>query len=69
MIEVYRYLHGIYKVDKIPLQMAHNTLTRGHSLKLKKERVTADNGGATLDTEWNSLTEDVVSAHTKCIKN
>ena len=40
MIEVYRYLHGIYKVDKMLLQMDHNTVMGGHSLKLKKERVT-----------------------------
>ncbi|KAI0211803.1 hypothetical protein LSAT2_003327 [Lamellibrachia satsuma] len=38
MIEVYKYLHGIYKVDKMPLQMDHSTVTRGHSLKLKKEQ-------------------------------
>ncbi|KAI0240449.1 4-hydroxyphenylpyruvate dioxygenase [Lamellibrachia satsuma] len=31
MIEVYKYLHRIYKVDKMPLQMDHNTVTRGQS--------------------------------------
>ncbi|KAI0237293.1 hypothetical protein LSAT2_012218 [Lamellibrachia satsuma] len=41
MIEVYKYLHGIYRVDEMPLQMDHNTVMRGHSLKFKKERVTA----------------------------
>ena len=68
MIEVYKYLHGNYEVDKIPLQMDHNTVTRGHSLKLKKERVTARQRRSyfryRVVNRWNSLTEDVVSAHT-----
>ena len=68
MIEVYKYLHGIYKVDKMPLQMDHNTVTRGHSLTLKKERVTARQRRSyfrhRVVNRWNSLTEDVVSAHT-----
>ena len=41
MIETYKYLHGIYKVDRMPLELDNNTVTRGHSVKLKKERVTA----------------------------
>ena len=41
MIETYIYLHGIYKVDRMPLELDNNTVTRAHSLKLKKERVTA----------------------------
>ena len=68
MIEVYKYLHGIYKVNKMPLQMDHSTVTRGHSLKLKKERVTARQRRSyfrhRVVNRWNSLTEDVVSAHT-----
>ena len=68
MIEVYKYLHGIYKVDKMPHQMDHNTVSRGHSLKLKKERVTARQRRSYFRhrvlNRWNSLTEDVVSAHT-----
>ena len=35
MIETYRYLHVIYKVDRMPLELDHNIVTRGHSLKLK----------------------------------
>ena len=41
MIETYKYLHDIYKVDRMPLELDNNTVTRGHSLKLKKERITA----------------------------
>ena len=64
MTEVYKYLQGIYKVD----EMKMDTVTRGHSLKLKKERVTARQRRRyfrhRLVNRWNSLTEDVVSAHT-----
>ncbi|KAI0208215.1 hypothetical protein LSAT2_007087 [Lamellibrachia satsuma] len=63
MIEVYKHLHGIYKVDKMPLQMDHNTVTRGHGLKLKKERVTPRQRRSyfrhRVVNRWNSLTEDV----------
>ena len=34
MIETYKYLHGIYKVDRMPLELDNNTVTREHSLKL-----------------------------------
>ena len=68
IIEVYKYLHGIYKVNKMPLQMIYNAVTRGHSLKLKKKRVTARQRRSYFRhwvvNRWNSLTEDVVSAHT-----
>ena len=68
VIEVNKYLHDIYKVDKMPLQMDHNTVTTGHSLKLKEERVTARQRRSyfrhRVVNRWNSLTEDVVSAHT-----
>ena len=71
MIEVYKYLYGMYKVGmykvgKMPLQMDHNTVTRGLSLKLKKEHVTARQRRSYFRhravNRWNSLTE--VSAHT-----
>ena len=35
MIETYKYLRGIYNVDRMPLELDNNTVTRGHSLKLK----------------------------------
>ena len=31
MIETYKYLHGIYKVDRMPLELDNNTVTRGQS--------------------------------------
>ena len=38
MIETWKYLHGQYHVDQMPLQRDTNTTTRGHSMKLRKER-------------------------------
>ena len=66
MIETYKYLHGIYKVDRMPLELDNNTVTRGHSLKLKKEHVTARQRRHyfrhRVVDRWNTLTEYVVSA-------
>ena len=39
MIEVYKYLHGQYKVEEVPLLLDEIRVTRGHSGRLKKERV------------------------------
>ena len=66
MIETYKYFHGIYKVDRMPLELDNNTVPRGHSLKLKKERVTARQRRHyfrhRVVNRWNTLTEYVVSA-------
>ena len=66
MIETYKYLHGIYKVDRTPLELDNNTVTRGHSLKLKKEHMTARQLRSyfryRVVNRWNTLTEYVVSA-------
>ena len=66
MIETYKYLHGIYKGDRMPLEQDNNTVTRGHSLKLKKECVTARQQKHYFRHRvvnwWNALTEYVVSA-------
>ena len=66
MIETYKYLHGIYKVDRMPLELDNNTVTRGHSLKLKKERVTARQRKHyfrhRVVNRWKTLTEYVISA-------
>ena len=39
MIEVYTYLHGQYNVEGVPLRLDEIRMTRGHSRRLKKERV------------------------------
>ena len=66
MIETYKYLHGIYKVDRMPLELDNNMVTRGHSLKLKKERVTGRQQRSyfrhRVVNRWNTLTEYGVSA-------
>ena len=65
MIETYKYLHRIYKVDRMPQELDNNTVTRGHNLKLKKERVTARQRRHyfrhRVVNRWNTLTEYVVS--------
>ena len=38
MIETWKYLHGQYHVNQMPLQRDTNTTTRGQSMKLRKER-------------------------------
>ena len=38
MIETWKYLHGQYNVNQMPLQRDANTTTRGRSMKLRKER-------------------------------
>ena len=39
MIEVYKYLHGQYNVEEVPLLLDEIRVTWGHSRRLKKERV------------------------------
>ena len=61
MIATYKYLHGLYEVDRMPLELDNNTVTRGHSLKLKKERVPARQRRSYFRqrtvNRWNALTE------------
>ena len=37
MIEVYKYMHGLYKVSALPVEVEEKT-TRGHNYKLTKKR-------------------------------
>ncbi len=73
VIQVYKYLHGEYKVDcKDMLPLKHSTRTRGHSLCLEKQRHEKGAAGSVRShffsqrvvNEWNQLPEDVVSAQT-----
>jgi hypothetical protein len=68
-IEVYKYLHGIYRVDSgdiLPLDKREGMATRGHSLKLKKRdcrtSMRANYFGLRVVNFWNSLPEEVVQA-------
>ena len=69
VIEAYKYLNGIYKVDCndiLPKHIDTGIHTRGHSLKLRKRscvsRIRANVFGFRIVNLWNSLSEDVVSA-------
>ena len=66
MIEVYKYLHGLYHVEEVPLLLVEIRVTRGHSRRLKKERVETrqrrNHFRHRTVNRWNSLTEEVVSA-------
>jgi hypothetical protein len=69
VIEVFKYMHGIYTVDSTHILPCHNALgpiTRGHSMKLEKRgcngRLRANVLGYRIVNLWNSLPADVVSA-------
>ena len=76
VIEVYKYLHGIYNVDCTQILPCHKTagpVTRGHSKKLEKRdcrgRLRANVLGYRIVNLWNSLPENVVSAESvNCLK-
>ena len=66
MIQVYKILHGIDRVDKDKfLTLNRLAATRGHSLKLFKKRsrlmVRANWFSNRVVDSWNSLTEDIVN--------
>ena len=70
MIEVYKVLSGIYdeRVTVSLLELQGNTSTRGHSLKLKKQRHRLDIRKYFFTNRvveiWNSLPESVVTSKT-----
>ena len=75
-IEVYKYMHQIYKVDcsqMLPLYESVGMTTRGHSLKLQKRecnsQIRMNFFGMRVVSMWNSLPENVVMASTvNCFK-
>ena len=66
MIEVYKLCNGKYKIKEIPLQFEERSVTRGHSLKLKKTRCNTSLRqhffAYRVVDNWNNLPEDVVTA-------
>jgi len=68
MIEVFKILHGIYDRDITEgiLQLAQNTRTRGHSLKLTTQssrlELRRNCFSVKVVKPWNSLPETVVSS-------
>ena len=67
MIEMYKYLSGIYKVDNTFLQLDSSS-TRGHKYKLKKlaaqKSVRANFFSRRATNAWNNLPAEVVEAPT-----
>ena len=68
MIEVYKYLHGTYKVEASFLPLDSDSITRGHSLKLDKQRnrleIRQQFFSQRVVDLWNSLKEPIVQAPT-----
>ena len=66
LIEVYKIFNGLDSLDPGRFFVWYVGVTRGHSFKLFKKRVSLDVGrykfGNRVCNEWNLLTEDVVSA-------
>ena len=66
MIDVYKYLHGLYTNQTNLLHLCKENRTRGHTLKLEKTFSHLDIrkfffSNRVVDT-WNSLSEEVVNA-------
>ena len=66
MIDVYKYVHGLYDCHKPKLNLSGVTHTRGHSLKLSKShckrRVRSNYFAERVVSLWNSLPEETVTA-------
>ena len=66
LIEVYKIFNGLDSLDLGRYFVREVGVTRGHSFKLFKKRVSLDVGmckfGNRVCNKWNLLTEDVVSA-------
>ena len=66
LIEVYKIFNGLDSLDPGRFFVRDVGVTRGHSYKLFKKRVSLDVGrfkfGNRVCNEWNMLSEDVVSA-------
>ena len=67
MIETWKYLHGQYHVNQMPLQRDTNTTTRGHSMKLRKERCLKRERRNffrhRVVNRWHMLTDNIVTYH------
>ena len=65
MIELYKHTHGVYHIDAKYVKIDQSQTTRGHSLKLAKERPnkTVRQRFLTIRTTnvWNQLPGEVVN--------
>jgi len=66
MIEVCKFLHDLYTVDRGILVMANSSITSGHNLKLSRltcrRRIRHDYFSQRIVEYWNGLPSDVVNA-------
>ena len=66
LIDVYKYIHGIYNTDRPQFQLFQGRDTRGNSLKLAKRHcrlnVRSNFFSNRVITAWNSLPNSVVTA-------
>ena len=75
LIEVYKYTHGFYNVNKTLLQMDNTShRTRGHALKLAKQNCRLDIRkhffSLRVVNDWNNLPPEVVDSSTlNCFKS
>ena len=67
MVEVYKYVHGHYN-KPAPFSLENSDRTRGHSLKIKKNRVYTNLRQNfftyRIVDKWNNLPEEVVNSST-----
>jgi len=68
MIEVYKFLHDLYTVDRGILKMANSSsITRGHNVKLSRltcrSRIRHDYFSQRIVEYWNGLPSDVAMLH------
>jgi hypothetical protein len=68
MIDMYKYMHGLYDVDRPHFELATHRDTRGHSLKVNKGHcrlnVRSNFFSQRVVNLWNSLPESTVTAPT-----
>ena len=66
MIELYKYMHGVYRTGSNLLKFAKENKTRGHSFKLPTQvcvtRVRHDFFSQRVVCMWNNLPESVVAS-------
>ena len=68
MIDMYKYMHGLYDVDRPKFERATSRNTRGHSLRLAKGHcrlnLRSNSFSQRVVSKWNSLPDSVVTAPT-----
>ncbi|XP_076443974.1 uncharacterized protein LOC143282259 [Babylonia areolata] len=74
MIDTYKYMHGLYDVDRPRLEPATSHNTWGHSLRIKKKHcrlnVHSSSFSQRVVNSWNNLPDSVVTAPTlNCFKS